>query len=309
MVFAPSNLPVRGVGTEAPFVTPVRTKSRLFASGSVGPVAIYGTLDPSTQRMIAGALGTDQTSDLNAAKTIVISVRTDLDHPGSWVKGKDGFVASLESTIRTLQSKRSHPKVVVVAVPSAGGNLELFAEGVGPLVKQACRETGVRAFIGDGSSVTTLYDLRFAVTNLKDYVKGWTVIGADSFEKGEGDPGNAIDGDPDTYWHTQYSGSEPKPPHFIAIDLGMSQNLAGLRYLPRQDGGTNGRIKQYAIYVSDDPNNWGEPVAQGSFKDTSAAEYCLFNATATGRFVKFVELSEANGGPWASAAEITPILR
>ena len=43
----------------------------------------------------------------------------------------------------------------------------------------------------------------------------------------------------------------------IDIDLGAMHDLDGVRYLPRQDGGVNGRVKGYAFYVSLDGVTWG----------------------------------------------------
>ena len=61
----------------------------------------------------------------------------------------------------------------------------------------------------------------------------------------------AIDGDPDTYWHSEYDPVLAKQPHEIVIDLGKEIWLAGFKYLPRQDGGVNGNVKGYEIYVGD----------------------------------------------------------
>jgi len=84
---------------------------------------------------------------------------------------------------------------------------------------------------------------------------------------------NAFDGDPSTFWHTEWCNALPGQPHEIQIDLGSSQTLTALSYLPRQDGCDHGWIKQYEIYTSADSTNWGSPVAAGSF-DYSARRKC-----------------------------------
>lgn len=64
---------------------------------------------------------------------------------------------------------------------------------------------------------------------------------------------NAIDGDPSTFWHTEWSRNEPVHPHLLTLGLSASYKLCALRYLPRQgdaDSAQNGRIAQYRIYLS-----------------------------------------------------------
>ena len=92
---------------------------------------------------------------------------------------------------------------------------------------------------------------------------GWKVVFVDSFEAGEGEKVHAIDGKPDTFWHTQWSGGAKRPPHEIQIDLGRSQKLAGFTYLPRQNQ-DNGRIGKYEFFVSADGKDWGKPVARAN---------------------------------------------
>ncbi|MGW4893207.1 TIM-barrel domain-containing protein [Kitasatospora sp. NPDC004240] len=135
----------------------------------------------------------------------------------------------------------------------------------------------------------------------------WKVVSADSQETaGEnGAAANAIDANPATIWHTKWSGGSAPLPHEIRIDLGARHSVDGLGYLPRQDGGVNGRIGRYEVYVSDVTTAWGTPVATGSFADTAAAQQVSFTATP-GRYLRLRVLSEAGDrGPWTSAAEIT----
>jgi beta-galactosidase len=81
--------------------------------------------------------------------------------------------------------------------------------------------------------------------------QGWKILYADSEENfAEGDLAeNAIDGDPDSFWHTLWSAPHPSHPHTLVIDLGTEQELSGVRLLPRQDS-PNGRIKEYRLYLS-----------------------------------------------------------
>lgn len=136
----------------------------------------------------------------------------------------------------------------------------------------------------------------------------WSLVSADSEETRaeNGAARNAFDGNPATLWHTAWSTGTPAPlPHEIQIDLGARHTVDGLGYLPRQDGGVNGRIGGYEVYVSDTTADWGSPVATGSFADTAAVKNTAV-AAKPGRYLRLKALTEAGGrGPWTSAAEIT----
>jgi beta-galactosidase len=85
--------------------------------------------------------------------------------------------------------------------------------------------------------------------------EGWKIVYADS-EETEGEDGradNVLDGDAKTFWHTQWDAAKAKPPHHVVIDLGREETITGLRYLPRQDGLPNGRIREFRVYVSAKP--------------------------------------------------------
>ncbi|KIW00731.1 uncharacterized protein PV09_07716 [Verruconis gallopava] len=113
----------------------------------------------------------------------------------------------------------------------------------------------------------------------------------------------ALDGDPTTFWHTEWSQSQPGFPHTFQIDMQATLPVKALQYLPRQDGNFNGNIGQYRIDLSSDGNTW-TTVSTGQFADNSQAKLVQFQET-TCRYVRLTALSEAgNRGPWSSAAEI-----
>ena len=117
---------------------------------------------------------------------------------------------------------------------------------------------------------------------------------------------NAIDGNPSTFWHSQYSGTTPIPgyPHEIQLDLGAGSELTGFTYLPRQDGNVNGRIAGYEIYISDSVNDWGTVVASGTWGNNASLKEIDFGETRPGRYLRFRAITPAvRGQVWASAAE------
>ena len=114
---------------------------------------------------------------------------------------------------------------------------------------------------------------------------------------------NAIDGDPATKWHTQWYAQVALMPHQITIDLGAAHHVAGLRYLPRQDGGTNGDIAHFQVEVSADGEHF-ESAFEGTFSGSKREKEVVFTARSA-RFVRLQALSAVNGNPFAAAAELT----
>lgn len=129
------------------------------------------------------------------------------------------------------------------------------------------------------------------------------VIYASSEEAGGGDAKNLTDGDPNTYWHTMYSVTVAKHPHYVDLDAGEVKNITGFTYLPRQNG-SNGNVKDYTIHVSIDGKNWGDPIHKGQFSKGSDEKKVHFKKGAKGRYIRFTALSEQNGQDFASGAEI-----
>jgi cellulose synthase operon protein C len=127
-------------------------------------------------------------------------------------------------------------------------------------------------------------------------------VSADSYSP-DHPPGLVLDGDPGTFWHTEYIGAMPGYPHELVVDLGRSQTVGGLLYVPRTDGSSNGRVKDYEIYVSQDGKKWGKPLAKGVWTNDAATKYVSLPPTPS-RYVKLRGLSEVNNQPYMSAAEI-----
>jgi len=80
--------------------------------------------------------------------------------------------------------------------------------------------------------------------------KNWKIAYVDSEENfSEGDQAEkAIDGDPNSFWHTLWSAPHTSHPHEIVVDLGAEHEISSVRVLPRQDS-DHGRIKDYRLYL------------------------------------------------------------
>lgn len=114
---------------------------------------------------------------------------------------------------------------------------------------------------------------------------------------------NLVDNDPSTIWHTMYSITVPKYPHWIDFDCNEQKMLKGFTYLPRQDGSPNGNIKGYRVQVSQDGKTWSEAVSEGEFENNAKEKKVLFVKPVKARYLRFTALSSQNGADFASGAE------
>ncbi len=101
----------------------------------------------------------------------------------------------------------------------------------------------------------------------------------------------AIDGNPNTMWHSAWTSQRTGYPHEIQIELEKSVYINGFKALPRQDGNRNGWIEKYRFYVSEDAQQWGEPAASGEFSNNAEMKTVQFEEPTAGRFVRFVAIS------------------
>ncbi|MEG2947495.1 MAG: discoidin domain-containing protein, partial [Bacteroidales bacterium] len=129
------------------------------------------------------------------------------------------------------------------------------------------------------------------------------VISASSQEVGDGNASHLTDGDRGTIWHTMYSVTVAKYPHWVDLDAGEEKTVKGFTYLPRQEGG-NGDIRDYAIYVSQDGKNWGEAIHQAAFENNKKEKRVMFTQPVKARYIRFTALNAQNGDDFASGAEL-----
>jgi hypothetical protein len=123
---------------------------------------------------------------------------------------------------------------------------------------------------------------------------GKTAIYVDSEDPTQWAAALAVDGNPNTFWHTLWNVSNPPVcPHEIQVSLGTEQTINGFSYLPRQDNYSNGTVGQYEFYVSTDGTNWGSPVATGTFPNTHDLKEVRFAQTSA-KFIRFRSLADAN---------------
>lgn len=142
-------------------------------------------------------------------------------------------------------------------------------------------------------------------------VKGrgeWKILNASSEEPETGFSHFAIDGDPDTWWHTSYTNGLPGFPHSIAVDMGVPMTFSGFIYTPRMDS-DKGLINQYAFSISDDGKYWKE-VSAGKFtyhyiRKDPAVQRIDFKTPVKARYFKLdAKTPVKNGEQSATVAEL-----
>lgn len=258
------------------------------------------------------------------AQTFAVRVR--------WLPSASPGVAGYRVYQRVLTGAYGVPYDAGLPAPAVDGTLGYTVTGLETTVSYAFRVT---AYAADGTesapsnelvlaastttstttttrpSTTTTTPTSFPATTTTTLASGvvpraaWRLIYVDSQEltAENGAAVNAFDGDPATIWHSKWYPSSDPLPHEIQIDLGATYAVSGFRYLPRPRG-SNGRIAAWEFYVATTAGNWGTPAATGTFANSGTEKESGFTAR-TGRYVRLRALSEVNGNPWTSMAELT----
>ncbi|PFB58418.1 M60 family metallopeptidase [Bacillus cereus] len=122
---------------------------------------------------------------------------------------------------------------------------------------------------------------------------------ANSEESWRDPASNAIDDNPNTIWHTQWSAPNQYP-YNLTLDLGKTQTITQVAYLPRQDWSENGIIFNYNLYTSTDGSNY-KKVTSGTWENNRTKKFATFDPISA----KYVKLEVTNGfNGFASAAEV-----
>lgn len=131
----------------------------------------------------------------------------------------------------------------------------------------------------------------------------WQIVSFDSEQGGKESAANAIDNDPSTIWHTEYSPERPACPHEIVIDFGKIYRIAAFVYQGRSDQ-TNGRVLDYEVTFSNSPTIFGAPSLAGTLRNTDERQTVELQAPVTARYMRFVAYRVVEGKEYASAAEL-----
>ena len=197
--------------------------------------------------------------------------------PGPWLKrgGNEILVLAFEAVQRDTLAGLRQPVLAELRPgsptrgPRAAGSLQLdriqpahqgaFAVGIGLQTVRFAPATGRYLCLEalnshPGDTYATCAELELLDAAGREVPREtWSVVYATSEEPGDdGNAENVFDLQPTTIWHSRWKGVKAKPPHAIVLDLGAVREVAGLRYLPRQDL-PNGRIKDFRLFLSTEP--------------------------------------------------------
>lgn len=241
-------------------------------------------------------------SELKVPSSVILDLSPKSGDWDAWLAEVDGFVPKVRAVLKEVRA--AYPKArIILVVPPTVERKDVVAQQLAPLLKQAARESGTEA--ADLSNSEDMVQDLFALLVAAQRNPGtWRLVSATSEQIDEGPASSAIDNNPETYWHTRYDPNPTKVPHEIIIDLGKSQALQGFSYLARQDGGINGRVKDFEIFLSDNPNTWASPVMTGTLQSILSEQRLFFARPAAGRYLRFRALTEVNGNIWTSMAEL-----
>jgi hypothetical protein len=124
--------------------------------------------------------------------------------------------------------------------------------------------------------------------------EGWQIVNYSTQEPAEGAPNGlataAIDGNINSFWHTQWSGGNPGYPHHFTFDMGEIAKLSKFDVFRRQ--GDNRGQTRFEIHTSMDGVNF---TRQGSFEYDNTINSATYNLPGLpmARYIKYV----ATAGP------------
>lgn len=164
-------------------------------------------------------------------------------------------------------------------------------------------------YIPSETAIDTFYSAAYFRT-FPDVVKlntpDWEVIFASTEElSGEG-PVNGrastiLDGNKNTFWHSQWQGGAPEMPHTIIVDMKEDLQIMGLDIFRRLN---NKDTKKVEYEMSQDNENWTK-FGEVSFPNNPSPnnKMLTLEEPVTARYLKIV-VSESNSYPHASLSEI-----
>jgi alpha-L-fucosidase len=139
----------------------------------------------------------------------------------------------------------------------------------------------------------------------------WSIHSKDSFH--EAFPAeNAIDGNPNTMWHTDWGPGKTAHPHKLEINLGEELILKGFTYTPRTDNNLIGVITKYNFYFSEDGLVWKKIIANGEFsniRNNPVKQEVRFNRSVKTRFIGIEALGSVDNKAYTSVNEIGVITK
>ncbi|OMG58949.1 family 20 glycosylhydrolase [Tessaracoccus sp. ZS01] len=253
-----------------------------------------------------------------------------------------GVTARVPVTIRNLEAAAVGNVVVTPVVPE-GWLVDIEEAQVGDLAAQGERDLTFRItpnagpsgaevleFVtswtdssGEERQRTTSVPLNFSctanVTSPSEVVR----VSSEQNDSSERAPAvNVIDGNGNTFWHTQWNGVEPAHPHQLVVGMANAADICAVTLTPRQgvsSGAVNGQIKGFEIYATNDravattttgtpgavPAGWTK-VAEGELPAGQSPQWIPFTEMVRAQYLLLVSKSAQNPAhPWTTLGEFS----
>ncbi|MFB2117882.1 BT_3987 domain-containing protein [Parapedobacter sp. 2B3] len=211
---------------------------------------------------------------------------------------------TLEAAEATIPKDELATQPLSLSVNTTGeGAVAMFKTYLLPLTVQSSFKVN--------EQLQTTYYLVTAEPDIADYPdydrSAWEIVDFSSEEaNGEG-PNNGravfvLDGDNQTFWHSQWQGASPPPPHHLSVDMGEVTTLHGINTIARQVSGSGGKPEQVRVDVSLDNEHWDE-IAVLTLSSSNSQQKTWLPEFVEARYFRLVILS-ANGSSHAHLAEL-----
>lgn len=132
----------------------------------------------------------------------------------------------------------------------------------------------------------------------------WTVT-ADGWntDNGTGKVEAIIDGNTNTYWHSDYTNNNQDMPHWFMVDMKKAQKVGAVGIVTRQAAvGVNGHIKDYEIWTGTDANSLTKQT-EGTLTYSLDEVWIDLPQQVDAQYVKVVIKSAQNSRKFACCAE------
>ena len=135
--------------------------------------------------------------------------------------------------------------------------------------------------------------------------ENWTATACSEMSGTTGDSSamGAIDGNTNSWWHTNYVGQDTcTEPHWIAVDFGGEETFDKFLYTGRGSA-TNGSIKDYRLEIKDAEGNY-TVIKEGTFSSETKENVIELDKEYKAYGIRLTALSTQNGQDFAAAVEI-----
>ena len=166
-------------------------------------------------------------------------------------------------------------------------------------IKLVCENGTVKEFLYDYDFINGVPNLLLPYT-----APGWAIADFSSEEtKSEnGAAANAVDGNPNTYWHSRWSTNATDYPHYLTIDLKNLKTWSSITIQHRK--GLTRAIKDFEVWVKAETGNFTK-LADFTTQNKEGKQIFPFSSATTFRYLKVITKNAHDGNKFAAIGEIS----